>query len=164
MATRQQTMSRQTAYRQAASYRNGYVYGNTARQFDVKRAMEEEPNRQLSVTTRKNREKAVYMNFAYVMFLVVAMMASAMILLYYIQLQSMITNSNENIARLERNYNDLRLENDEEYSRITSSIDFEEIRRIAIGELGMTYATEGQIINYSNEGSNYVKQMAEIPQ
>jgi len=59
--------------------------------------------------------------------------------------------------------NDLKLANDEEYSRITSSIDIEEIKRIAIGELGMNYALEGQIVTYTNECSDYVKQVAEIP-
>ncbi len=57
----------------------------------------------------------------------------------------------------------MRLANDEELVRINSSIDLEEIRRIAIGELGMVYATEGQIINYANEGSDYVRQFGDIP-
>ena len=45
-----------------------------------------------------------------------------------------------------------------------SSLDLEEIKRIAIGEYGMTYATEGQIITYSDGGGNdYVRQLAPIP-
>ena len=43
-------------------------------------------------------------------------------------------------------------------------MDLEEIRRIAIGELGMQYAEEGQIINYSVDGSDYVKQFQDIPE
>ena len=38
----------------------------------------------------------------------------------------------------------------------------EEIRSVAIGELGMKYAKEGQIINVSGEGKDYVRQLAEI--
>ena len=47
---------------------------------------------------------------------------------------------------MESELNSLKLSNDEEYSRITSNINLEEVKRIAIGELGMTYAAEGQVI------------------
>ena len=52
--------------------------------------------------------------------------------------------------------------NDENYARAASSVDLEEIRSVAIGELGMRYAKEGQIINVSGEGSDYVRQLAQI--
>lgn len=140
-----------------------YMYDNTARQLDVRRAIKEEPKKRLSTAARKNREKAVCMNLGYVTFLVAAMLVTASVLINYIQLQSQITNNVEQISHLESQLNDLKLANDEEYSRITSSIDLEEIKRIAIGELGMQYASEGQIVTYTNEGSDYVKQVAEIP-
>ena len=53
----------------------------------------------------------------------------------------------------------MKIANDEAYSRITGNIDLEEIKRIAIGELGMTYAQEGQIITYSNVGNDYMRQV-----
>lgn len=140
-----------------------YMYDNTARQLDVRRAIEEEPKKRLSTAARKNRDRAVYMNLGYVSFLVAAMLVTAMVLINYIQLQSQITNNVAEISSLESQLNDLKLANDEEYSRITSSVDLEEIKRIAIGELGMSYAAEGQIVTYTNEGSDYVKQVAEIP-
>ncbi len=140
-----------------------YMYDNTARQLDVRRAIEEEPKKRLSTAARKNRDKAVYMNLGYVTFLILAMLITGSVLINYIQLQSQITNNVETISYMERQLNDLKLANDEEYSRITSSIDLEEIKRIAIGELGMQYATEGQIVTYTNEGSDYLKQVADIP-
>lgn len=143
-------------------HRQMYMYDNTARQLDIRRAIEKEPKK-LSTAARKNRDKAVYMNLGYVLFLVAAMLVTAGVLINYIQLQSRITNNVEQISRMESQLNDLKLANDEEYSRITSSIDLEEIKRIAIGELGMQYASEGQIVTYTNEGSDYVKQVADIP-
>lgn len=140
-----------------------YMYDNTARQLDVRRAIEEEPKKRLSTAARKNRDKAVYMNLGYVIFLIAAMLVTGSVLINYIQLQSEITNNVEKISYMERQLNDLKLANDEEYSRITSSIDLEEIKRIAIGELGMRYASEGQIVTYTNEGSDYLKQVADIP-
>ena len=57
----------------------------------------------------------------------------------------------------------MKLENDETYTKIMSSVDLEEIKRIAINELGMKYAKEGQVITYSGEGSDYVRQYDDIP-
>ena len=67
----------------------------------------------------------------------------------------------ENIASLESELNSKKLANDEEYSRITSSVDLEEIKRVAIGELGMTYAKEGQIITYTAEGNDSMRKVSE---
>ena len=118
--------------------------------------------KQLSHSTRKNREKALYMNLGYVLFLIAALASAAIILISYIRIQSDIIISVRNIASMERELNDLRLSNDEDYARAVSSVDLEEIRRVAIGELGMRYAKEGQIINVSGEGTDYVRQLAEI--
>ena len=142
---------------------NNYVQGNTVRKPDVTREIEREPRKKLSNTARKNREKARYMDAGYVFFLSLALVATAWILVSYITLQSDITNRIQRISSLERELNDLRLANDEEYNRITSSIDLEEVRRIAIQELGMKYAEEGQIVTFESENSDYVKQMSSIP-
>lgn len=155
--TRRVNTNRTTTYRGS---RNGaYVYGNTARRLDVQREIEQEPRRQLSNETRKNREKAHHMSFGYVVFLVAAFCTCAFILINYIQLQSELTNRTKQLAILESELNTKRLENDEAYNRITNSIDLEEIKRIAIGELGMTYAEEGQIITYSSVTNDYMRQV-----
>ena len=104
------------------------------------------------------------MNPGYVLFLATALIAAGVILIGYIRLQSELTNSIKHISVLESQLNDLRLSNDEEYSRIESSVNLDEIKRIAIEELGMTYPSEGQIVTYSAEGSDYVRQIADIPE
>lgn len=83
---------------------------------------------------------------------------------YYLSLQSAVTNSSKNIASMESHLNELRLDNDENYSRITSGVNLDEIRRIAIQELGMQYADESQIISFDGEGSDYFRQTGEIPE
>ncbi len=60
--------------------------------------------------------------------------------------------------------NSLKLDNDEEYSRITNSVDLDEVKRVAIQELGMKYAEEGQIVTITGGGSDYMRQVADIPQ
>jgi len=155
--TRRVNGNRTTTYRMTQN--NGYVYGNTVRKLDVQRQLEQEPRRQLSHETRKNREKALHMNPGYVIFLMAAFCACAFILINYIQLQSELTNRTKALSTLESRLNTMRLENDESYSRITSSIDLEEIKRVAIGELGMIYAEEGQIISYSSVTNDYMRQI-----
>ncbi len=63
------------------------------------------------------------------------------------------------VARRESELNQLKLANDEEYNRIISSINLEEVRRIAMGELGMVYAEEGQIITYEGNRSDYMRKV-----
>ena len=140
-----------------------YVQGNTVRNLQQEQEITERPKKKVNNSIRKNRERAKHMSAGYVLFLGAALAACGMILVYYIGLQSDITNSVKNISRLESQLNSLKVANEENYSRISSSVDLEEIRRIAIQELGMQYAQEGQIISFASESSDYVKQMAEIP-
>ena len=140
-----------------------YVQGNTVRKLDVTKEIERKPQKKVSHTARKNREKAKHMSAGYVLFLCMALVVTGIVLVNYIGLQADITNSVQRISSLEKQLNDLKLANDEEYSRITSDVNLEEIRRIAIQELGMQYAEEGQIISFSSENNDYVKQMADIP-
>ena len=71
---------------------------------------------------------------------------AGIVLIGYIRLQSEITASVKHIAAMESTLNSLKVSNDEEYSRIESSVDLDEIRRIAITELGMTYPKANQCI------------------
>ena len=164
MATNQKRSNQNRNRSRVSDRQDYYVQGNTVRKVDVTREITRQPQKKISNTTRKNREKAQHMNIGYVLFLCVALLAVGIILVNYIGLQSDITNSVKQISTLESQLNDLKLANDEEYSRITSSIDLEEIKRIAIQELGMQYAEEGQIVSFASENSDDVKQMADIPQ
>lgn len=156
---------RRTAYgsRTRMQEKQAYIQGNTARKLQVVPKEYERPVKKLSHATRKNRERALHMNIGYVLFLVTAMVAAGVILTGYLTLQSDITNSIKNISKLESELNSMKLDNDETYSRITSNVNLEEVRRIAIQELGMQYAQEGQIVTFNGEDSDYVRQTGEIP-
>ncbi len=148
----------------AATQQNAYyVQGNTVRKARPDQEIHRKPKKKVNNSVRRNRDRAKNMNAGYVLFLWAALVATGIILVYYIGLQSDITNSVKNISTLERQLNSLKVANEEDYSRISSSVDLEEIRRIAIQELGMQYAQEGQIISFASENNDYVKQMAEIP-
>lgn len=155
------------SYNRAAYDKNGkgagsrtksqYIYGNTVRKADF--GWEEPAVHRPDPKVRKNREKARHMSAGYVLFLAAALCACAWILVNYIQLQSELTTLTKTVARRESELNQLKLANDEEYNRIISSIDLEEVRRIAMGELGMVYAEEGQVVTYDGNKSDYMRKV-----
>ncbi len=160
MNTRQ---TRQVTNRQTEYQRRTYVEGNTVRRLDTVRELQQ-PLRRQNQTVRRNQEKSKYMNLPYVLFLTVAMVITGIMLIGYLQTQANLTVSIKNVAKLESQLNDMRLSNDEQLERIETAFDMEEIRRIAIEELGMTYAKEGQVVFVSGEGSDYVRQLSAMPE
>ena len=46
-------------------------------------------------------------------------------------------------------------------TRIESRLDLEEVKRVAIGELGMTYPKEGQIITYEAVDYDFARRVKE---
>lgn len=144
---------------------NVYVYGNTARRLEVVPEMEPKRTGQRvpKNAIRKNREKARHMNPAYVMFLSAACVVTFVVCFHYIQLRSEITGKMENISALESQLSDLKIENDAEYSRVTNSVDLEEIKRIAMEELGMVYADEEQVVMYEDKEAEYFRQYEDVP-
>lgn len=143
----------------SAAGRGRYVYGNTARRLEVQRQLQEPARKPVQHEVRKNRDKAHHMSMGYVLFLAAALIAAGLILVNYVQLQAELTNLTKTNATQASVLSSLRLSNDEAYNRVLSSIDLEEVKRIAIGELGMVYAQEGQIYNYTSEGNDYMRKV-----
>lgn len=140
---------------------NSYIQGSAVRKQGFQRQMEE-PKKVLSQEARKNRERAKYMSVGYIAFLVLAFSLSAVVLIGYIRLNADITSLNEEIARQEKILNNMRVDNTEAMTRIESSINLEEIKQIAIQELGMVYPKEGQIITYSGVAYDYVRKVSDV--
>lgn len=146
-----------------------YVDGSTAkklRQYEDKDVRRERGYQMEQDVVQRRRivVKAAPMNMGYIAVMIAAFMVVCIVLTSYIKLQSDITNHVNNISALESQLNSLRLENDETYTKIMSSVDLEEIKRIAVNELGMKYAKEGQVVEYTGEGNDYVRQYSEIPE
>ncbi len=140
-----------------------YVDGNTVRKIETvparsSRRVQAQPERR-----KKQQEKAAPMNIGYMSVMAAAVLTVCLVLMAYVKLQSDITNHVSNISKLESQLYELQLSNDEYYTKIMSNVDLDEIKRIAITELGMKYAKEGQVIDYTSEGSDYVRQFSVIP-
>ena len=98
---------------------------------------------------------------------VVATIAATIVLLLcvnYVRLQSELTKHSKNVTALQEELADLKEENTTKYNAVVDSVNLDEIREKAINQLGMTYATPDQIVEYDNPASDYVKQYENIPE
>lgn len=143
-----------------------YIDGNTVRKLEeIPEVTPRQPRRPVETerTIRRRKKKVSLQSMIYVAFIAVSIVVVGGVLIGYVNLQADITNRMNHISSLESELNSMRLANDEEYMRIMSDVDLEEIKRVAIQELGMKYASEGQVITYTGEGSDYVRQYGNIP-
>lgn len=110
----------------------------------------------------ESRRYGTHMKASYVFSMAIIMTALCAILIYYISLQSSLTQSVQDISTLQSQLSELRIANDEAYNEIDNSIDLDEIKYKAITELGMKYANEDQIVTYNNDSGDYVHQVTEV--
>ncbi|MBR1910081.1 MAG: cell division protein FtsL [Lachnospiraceae bacterium] len=140
---------------------NTYVYGNTARAL---RPIEQEVRspRRLSTKSRKNIKRDSAMNPGFMIFMTLAMVLTGIVCVQYIRLQSSLTTYVNTISAMEIELQSLRAENDDYESRIKGAIGLENIKKRAMDDLGMTYASDDQIVTYNSDGTDYVRQFVSL--
>ena len=147
-----------------------YINGNAVRELDeaapVRRP--QKSTRELEEIRRKknrrNQERALSMNRAFVAFLTACVAASALVSVSLIQIRSNVTQQMKEVAALESQINDMKADNDARYKQITTSVDLNAIKDAAINRLGMKYASQDQIVYYSVDKNNYMDQYSDIPE
>lgn len=149
-----------------SNVRQMYVYGNTVTkpQYEPPYEAEQPRKKRTSKQVRQNRNKALHMNRAYVIFLAVAAIAMLIVCVNYIQLRSTIISRSANITALQEELASLREENNTKYSVVMDSVNLEDVRTTALDDLGMVYANKDQIVEYDNPTGGYVKQYEAIPE
>lgn len=148
----------------ALNRRRGYIEGNTVRKAQPMETpgRNRQPKRHPS-GRHARREKIQYVNVFYAVFLAAAACMVLWSCVNYLQLQAETTSRMKNIAALESQLEEMRKENDDNYTRIMTSVDLDYIKDVAINELGMVYANEDQVILYDGGTGDYVRQNGEIP-
>lgn len=141
------------------------VQGNVVRKVQV-----EAPKRHervegpIAVPRRSRKPERDTLSIPYCIFLAVACVLTLTLGAYYLQQQALSTSSQKQIAALESELAALKKTNADDLNRIETSVNLEEIRDIAINELGMVYATQDNVVLYKNTSQNYVSQYEEVPQ
>ena len=158
----------------AGNVRGMYVDGNAARRHQevparklqtAKRVREEraaEKSRQLSRETQRNREKAKSMGRGFVLFLAVVSVAVLFCCVNYLQLKSDLTGKMKTVAVLETELSQVKEDNNAYESQVTSDVDLNTIKKLAIGRLGMNYPTDDQKKTYSMPSNSYVRQYQDV--
>lgn len=160
--------------RKTYSSKRYYVDGNTVREINpeeerrqrrIEREREEQRKKRVRRNAaRRNREKALHMSRAYVAFLTGCVIVSAFAAGLYIHEQAKLTNRMHAVSALESQVTDLKTDNDARLKRIETSVDLDYVKDVAINQLGMKYANEGQVVYYTVDNSNYMNQYSDIPQ
>lgn len=138
------------------------VQGNVVRKVYAEPPYHQEEQRPESRPHRKQKKNTL--SIPYCAFLAAACVAALGVGANYLQQQAVNVSSQKTIASMESQLTEMKKSNADNLNRIESSVDLDEIRRIAIEELGMKYATEENVILYENNSRNYVSQYEEIPQ
>jgi len=147
----------------AADRRRRAVEGNTVRKIQPQARPDREHQRVRQVRHQAEKSSVQYMNILYMVFLAAAACMVLWSCIRYLQLQEETTSRVKNIAALETQLEELRKENDDNYTRIMTSVDLDYIKDVAINELGMVYAQEDQVVLYDGGTRDYVRQNGEIP-
>ena len=101
------------------------------------------------------------MSFRRVLFMILLVAAVTVALIFYLKLQTDVTNTSREIADLEQELTEMKSQNDAAYNEINDSISLEEIREKAINELGMKSADRDQVVIYSGEEKDSVNQVGD---
>lgn len=145
---------------------NGSIYidGDTARVIEPYYTERPERKQKLSPAVRRNRDRAQYMSIGYICFLTLMIGILCAGCIWYVNLRSELTASQKQVSRMQISLTRLQQSNDEEYDRIISSVDLEQIKKVAMDELGMKYPDDGQVVDIDGTGSDFVRQYKDIPE
>ena len=159
--------TRRTAVRRT-EYRSAYVYGNVVEKQQVLPQRKQEQKRRTPETrtsrqVRKNRHRALSINPAYAGFLACAAIVAVLVCVCYLRLQSDIVNRSENITYLQEELAAITEANDTAMHVAEDSMNLEQVRAKAVGELGMVYAAQGRVVEYDAPVKESVKQYSDIP-
>ena len=143
-----------------------YMYGNVVAkpEYEPKKNRSSVKRRKkVSRQVQKNRNRALHMNAAYVVFLAIAATIVLLLCVNYVRLQSEVTKHSKNVTALQEELADLKEENTTKYNAVMDSVNLEEVREKAMDDLGMVYANENQVVEYDNPDGDYIKQYEQIP-
>lgn len=149
--------------RRKKSEGTGYVYGTTVRK-PVYEEPPKKPKKRKATKTSKKMNKKKSSSLGQMIWLIFALFISGNILLGYLEVQADYMIQLRKMESLKNTLNIITTANKDEENRINASISLDDIKRVAIEEFGMRPASEKQILYYETTGSDYVRQLADIPQ
>lgn len=143
-----------------------YIDGTAVRKLQPEYDYGEERRRRQESARKPNRrkkQKAPNMDFGTAIGLTAAVAATAFLCVHYLQVQADITTMSKKVATMESTISTMKEDNNTALENVTSSIDLNNIYKVATEELGMVHAEKDQVITYDSTKSDSVKQYGDIP-
>ena len=138
------------------------------REYDPRRQTRRAPRPaakpQADVRLKARADKALAFNLRYTVFVVFSavIMLGACIMMLNMEMQ--ISDRQDNIVALENKIEEITNENDAKRVELENMYSLDQIRNIAMNDMGMVYAKKGQIIYYDSANEDYVKQHMDVPE
>ena len=142
--------------------KNDYVYGSTVEKanIEIERPIRHYYN---EVPIKRPKQKSVQWTPLYAIMLCGVAVLFMVVVINNIKLSSEVASLRTQKGALTDQYESMVLSNDLYYDDILSGVDLQEIERVAVVELGMSMAEAGQIVEYSGDMEDYVKQYSDLP-
>ena len=143
------------------------VYGNVLPVPEVAEPQpqitEPERERRTGRAVRRNRRSIAYLTRPYMVFLGVMVALLFVAVTALITMSGQITSAEKKLANLSAELNSIRTDNSAARVYMEKTVDVSEVYRIAVGEYGMVYPSEDQVVYYRSSANSYVVQNEEIP-
>lgn len=151
---------------QMNNYGTTYVDGSTVRKLNAHPVRREEQHQVPTPRKQERRQPRALsgMDFASLLVLVAAIAATLFVCVDYLNLRSQASQMDKEIRAMEQKLANMINENDAAYNYVNQAYDLEYVYEIAVGEFGMVYPNNNQVITYERSPEDYVRQYADIPQ
>lgn len=117
---------------------------------------------QMERRVQYNRERVASMNKSFVAFMTVAIIICCVVCYFYISLQGEVTTRLRTMTALQREIEQVSVENDMLEKRIGVQENISEIKYVAETDLGMRAVSPDQIIYYSVNDTDYMLQYEDV--
>jgi len=148
-------------------YTAGYEYGSAVKQIEPQWEQEEVRRpRRVQKQELQPKVKAVQgIDFISALFLMGAIVATLLVCVNYLKVQSDVVQLNKSISGLEKQITGLEKENDALAAVLENEkYDLETVYQMAVGVLGMVYPNNNEVIYYNHEAEGYFRQYQDIPE
>ena len=112
---------------------------------------------------RRNRRNIAYLTPGYMAFLGLMVGVLFLAVIMVVSFSGQITNAEKKLATMTAQLNTLKSDNSAARVYLEKNVDINEVYEIAVGEYGMVYPSEDQILRYHQNEGSYVVQNEAIP-
>lgn len=151
---------------------NAYIDGNIVRRQEVevplpgrqnerRRRAQEQKREQAFI--REGKRRAREFSYLYLAGFGVICIAAFVLLGIFVHGEASLYHHSRNITNMQSQYEQLLENNNATEARLEASIDLDYIYSVATEQLGMSYPSEGQIIDYNKVEREHVRKYESIP-